>query len=206
MRLWWIQFVANAVIIALFYEWLGIRDSRISQLILSAVLGLVLIAAVVWLHSGTFHIKPPLRFALLLLIFVLACWGLESLPLQKAALAMASNLTFRSRKPVNPESVLAVMTALRWVCQWIIIPLLLMQRRRFGFWMQFAGIVLVAFLVPRFLIGWTPKLTGTGPQVASFVIRFGLAYCLAITGFVAFSRLTSSGSPEASQPITAPLP
>jgi predicted lysophospholipase L1 biosynthesis ABC-type transport system permease subunit len=206
VRLWWIQFLANAILIAIFYEWLGIRDSRISQLILSAFVGVILIGGIVWLHSDTFHVKPRLRFALMLTIFALLYWGLASLPLDKAALSTASTLTFRSRKPTDPAAILAIMKGARWVCQWIIIPLILLHRKQPGFWMRFAGIALVAFLIPRYLVGWTPKLTGTGPQVASFLLRFGLAYCLAITGFVAFSRLTSSGSPEVSHPMTAPLP
>jgi hypothetical protein len=205
MRLWWLQFAANAVLIAVFYEWLGIRDSRVSQLLLSAIVGLALVAGTVWLHSNTFHVKP-LRFALILVIFLLVCWGLASLPLSKAAVWLASTLTFRSRKPVNPATMLTILNGVRWAFQWIVVPLILLQKKRPAFWLQFAAIALAAFLVPRALIGWTPKLTGTGPQAASFLVRFGLGYCLTITGFVAFSRLTSSGKPDVSQPITAPLP
>jgi hypothetical protein len=205
LQFWLLQFIANALLIAVFYEWLGIRDSRISQLLLSAVIGLALIAGTVWLHSRTFNVKP-LRFALILVIFLLICWGLSALPLYKAAVWIASTLTFRSRKPINPGTVLVILNGLRWTLQWIIVPLILLRNKRPIFWLQFAAVVLVAFLIPHHLIGWTPRLSGTAAQVTSFALRFGTAYCLAITGFVAFARLTSSGSPALSQPITTPLP
>jgi hypothetical protein len=204
-RLWLIQFLANAILLVVFYEWLGIRDSRVSQLLLSALIGIALLAGIVLLHSQTFNINPR-RFALIFLIFLLICWGFSAIPLDEASVWIASTLTFRSRKPVNPATILALLNGLRWILQWIAIPLILLQRKRPAFWLQFAAIVLLAFLVPRYLILWTPKLAGTAPQILSFVLRFGIAYCLAITGFVAFARLTSSGRPDLIQPITAPLP
>ena len=73
-RAWLIQFFGNAILIGLFYDWLGIRDSRVSQFVLSFLLGLVIFAGLVLLHSRTFH-RKPLRFALVLMIFLLVWWG-----------------------------------------------------------------------------------------------------------------------------------
>jgi hypothetical protein len=204
-KLWLIQFVANALIVFAFYEWLGIRDSRASQLILSFVLGLAIIAGTVFLHSRTFHMKP-LRFAAILLIFLLVVWGLNQIPLDKFGLWLASILTFKSRKPVKPDLVVSVLMWLKLSIQWIIVPLLLLQRRSPKFWLQYIAVVLVAFFVPSLLIHWTPKLTSTALQVTSFILRFGVAYCLVTTGFVALWRFTDSGSPVASQPNTVALP
>jgi hypothetical protein len=204
-HLWLIHFLANAILLVVFYEWLGIRDSRISQLLLSAFIGIALLSGIVLLHSQTFNINPR-RFAVIFLIFLLIYWGLSAIPLDKAGVWIASTLTFRSRKPVNPATVLNLLNGLRWILQWIVVPLILLQRTRPAFWLQFAAIVLLAFVVPRYLISWTPKLNGTALQILSFLLRFGIAYCLAITGFVALARLTSSGRPDLIQPITAPLP
>jgi predicted lysophospholipase L1 biosynthesis ABC-type transport system permease subunit len=204
-KIWVLQFVANALIVFAFYEWLGIRDSRASQLILSFGLGLAIIAGTVFLHSQTFHMRP-LRFAAILLIFLLVLWGLNQLPLAKIGLWMASTLTFKSRKPVKPDSVVSTLTWLKLLIQWIVVPLLLLQRRSPRFWLQYIAVVLVAFLVPSLLIHWTPKLTSTALQVTSFILRFGVAYCLIITGFVALWRFTASGNPVESQPTTVVLP
>ena len=204
-KIWLLQFVANALIVFAFYEWLGIRDSRPSQLILSLLLGAAIIAGTVFLHSRTFHLKP-LYFALALLIFLLVCWGLGALPLQKPALWIASTLTHSLRKPIKPGTVFKILDDVHWVLQWIIVPLLLLRKRSARFWFQYTVVLLVAFVVPSMLIHWTPKLTSTALQVTSFVLRFGIAYCLITTGFVAFWRFTSSGSPVASQPSTAALP
>jgi hypothetical protein len=200
-----LQFVANALIVYAFYEWLGIRDSRASQLILSFVLGLAIIAGTVLLHSRTFHIKP-LRFAVILLLFLLICWGLSALPLDKFGLWIASTLTFRLRKPIKPASVVRILIYLEMFIQWIVVPLLLLGRRSPKFWLQYVAVALLAFFVPTLLIHWTPSLSATWLQVTSFVVRFGLAYCLVTTGFVAFWRFTSSGSPVESQPNTTALP
>lgn len=204
-KIWLLQFVANALLVYAFYEWLGIRDSRASQLILSVVLGLAIIAGTVFLHSRTFHVKP-LRFAAILLVFLVVFWGLNQLPLDRFGLWLASTLTYRLRKPVKPPTVVQTLTWLKLFLQWIVVPLLLLQRRSPRFWLQYIAVVLVAFFVPSLLIHWTPKLTGTALQVTSFVLRFGVAYCLVTTGFVALWRFTASGNPVESQPSTVALP
>jgi hypothetical protein len=204
-KIWLLQFICNALLIFAFYEWLGVRDSRISQLVISFVLGVAIIAGTVFLHSRTFHIKP-LHFGLALLIFAAICWGLSMLPLDKPGLWIASTLTHSLRKPVKPTTVTAILNAARWFVQWIVVPLILLRNRSPKFWIQFAAVVAAGFLVPSLLIHWTPRLTSTALQLVSFILRFGIAYCLVTTGFVAFWRFTSPGSPVESQPTTAALP
>src|SRR5260221_13493950 len=117
-RLYAIQFFGNALLILLFYWWLGIRDSRVSQILLSVTVGVLIAAGTIWLHSRTFNEKP-LRFAVLFAGFLLIAWILSLLPVDKAALWLASTLTFRSRKPVNPDTVRSILNAIRWCIQWI---------------------------------------------------------------------------------------
>jgi hypothetical protein len=204
-KMWLLQFVANALILFAFYEWLGIRDSRASQLILSFVLGLAIVAGTVFLHSRTFHLTP-FRFAALLGIFLLICWGLMALPLDKWGLWTASTLTLKLRKPVKPEWMFQIFDDIRIVIQWIVVPLLLLQNRSAKFWIQYIAIVIGAFFIPAFLIHWNPKPDGTILQVTSFVLRFGAAYCLMTTGFAALWWFTSAGTPVESQPSTPALP
>jgi hypothetical protein len=204
-KFWLLQFAANLALILGFYEWLGIRDSRISQLILSTVLGLALIAGTVFLHSRTFHL-PPVRFAIVLAIFLLICWGMGAIPLDKFGLWIASSLTYRLRKPVRPDLIQRILDYLRIFVQWIVVPLLLLGRRSPKFWLEYVLILLGAFWVPSWLIHWTPKLTATALQVASFILRFGIAYCLVVTGFTALWLFTSPGKPVESQPSTVPVP
>jgi hypothetical protein len=189
-RLWVIEFVANAVLLFALYEWLGIRDSRISQIVLSFVLIVAMAAGAVWLHSRTFSMKP-LRLAFLAFFFLMFCWGLSTIPFDRISLWIASTLTLRLRRPVNPVTVGTVLNCARWFVQWIAVPLILLQRKDRIFWLQYTGVIVGAFLLPGLLIHWVPRLNPTAAQVASFVARFGLAYCLAITGFVALSWFTS---------------
>jgi len=204
-KFWLIQFIANALIVFAFYEWLGIRDSRASQLIISLVLGLAIAAGTVFLHSRTFNMKPG-RFAVILLIFLLVCWGLNAIPIDRAGVWLASVLTYNLRKPVKPAFMVSVLTLLKDFVQWIVVPLLLLHRHHSLFWLQYIGVVLAGFFIPSLLIHWTPTLTATWLQVTSFALRFLVAYCLVTTGFAALWRLTSSGSPAPSQPKTVALP
>jgi hypothetical protein len=45
--------------------------------------------------------------------------------------------------------------------------------------------LVLGFYLPVVLVGWVPKLTGTAPQVLSFVLRMGVAYGLVITAWLA---------------------
>ena len=53
MKLWLLNFVANAVVIAAAYFWLLIPDARGWQVASSALLAVVVLALVLWLRAGT---------------------------------------------------------------------------------------------------------------------------------------------------------
>lgn len=223
-RAWLAQFAGNAVLLFLIWEWLGIRDARAWQLALTASLGLIIIAGTLWLHAATFHWfasrdwRVPLRriliFAGALALFLLLAWGLDALPLDRWSVWTGSILTFKSRKPVNPATVLRVMQGVRWFLKWIVLPVLLLpvaagkprQSLRPRFWLQYIAAVVICFWLPGKLIHWTPRFEATVAQVVSFLFRFGIAYCLAVTGWLALAFFSSGGRPAATQPSTAPLP
>jgi hypothetical protein len=53
------------------------------------------------------------------------------------------------------------------------------------FWVEYLIALVIGFYIPSVLMGWVPKFTGTTPQVLSFALRFGLAYVLLITSWLA---------------------
>ena len=204
-REWLIQFVGNALLIFLFYEWLGIRDSRISQIILSFVLGIGIFTGVVFLHSRTFHQEPG-RFAVVLVLFLLIWWGLSLIPVGKCGQWIASILTLKTRKPISPAFVSKYLDDMRWFVQWLLVPSLLLRMKSVRILFLFTLLTLVGFATPGVLISWTPKFESTAAQIVSFVLRFGFAYCLLTTCCAAFMRFTSPGTPAVSQPKTAAFP
>jgi len=158
-RLWAIHVVANAALLVLIYEWLGIPDRTVFHLALSAISALAIIALTLWLHGGTLahfteahaHQSPKLAatfqgqtrrllaFAvwagvLVLLIFlVLQLHGYR----EQAANWTSSWLTLHLRRPVTP----ARMSSMFW---WaitlfgvIVVPVLLLpwgsRTARYGF-------------------------------------------------------------------------
>lgn len=228
-RLWLIHLGANAVLLWLLWEWLGIRDARAWQLILTAVTGLLLASAAIFLHAGTFHwiatkeFRPHRRgivkFSAVLGIFVLICWLLSLPPWYRAAVWTASYLTFHSRKPVNPVLIGRAIEGLRCFIQWVLVPILLLpivthgfrrpswqQSLKPRFWLEYIAVAVVCFYVPNRLIHWVPALDATAAQVASFIARFGLAYCAAVAGWLALVFFSSGGKPAVNQPSTAVLP
>jgi hypothetical protein len=53
-KLWLLNFVANAVVLAAGYFWLLIPDARVWQVAGSAMLAVIVVALVLWLRAGTF--------------------------------------------------------------------------------------------------------------------------------------------------------
>ena len=201
-RVFGLHLIANALLIVLVYAWLGIRDARAWQIVLTVVLGAALIAATVWLHAGTWHWmrtqnwlvsrEDLLRFAGGLLLFVVALWLLSLVPLDRAAQWTASLLTFKSRKPVSPDSMRRVFGAALWIVKWFVLPVVLLgQARRPRFWLLFAGLVLIGWFLPQRLVHWTPDFAHTWEEVLSVILRWGVAYVLAVASWLWALRQTT---------------
>jgi len=56
------------------------------------------------------------------------------------------------------------------------------------------------------LINWVPKIEGLAGQLASVILRFGLAYLLVLFAWLNLLRVTSAGTPRSIQESTAPAP
>ena len=115
-------------------------------------------------------------------------------------------MTFRLRKPISPVTVAKVLDEIRWAILWLIVPSVLLQLKKARTFFLFVLLVFLGFVVPGTVIKTVPVLASTAAQIASFVLRFGFAYCLMITCCVGFARLTSAGKLLASHPKTADLP
>jgi hypothetical protein len=101
--------------------------------------------------------------------------------------------------------------AILWGLRWIVLPALMLPiaagAARFGvrgmwrkakrvFWLVYLAALLVGFYLPSVLMGWVPKFGGTTPQVLSFTLRFGFAYILIVTAWLAaaFFACTTTNS------------
>jgi hypothetical protein len=65
------------------------------------------------------------------------------------------------------------------------------------FCVEYLLALVVGFYIPGLLIHWVPNLDGTTAQVMSFAMRFGIAYVLMISMWIAiafFSARTSRTS------------
>lgn len=224
-RLWLIQAAANGVLFWCAFTWLGIRDSRTSQLIETAVLGLLILVPWLWLQDGTMAYcgdrsqglwgafrraaKTLAIFSAVVIVFGLLFWALGQLedPLRTAGQRTASWLTFHLRRPMKPATWARAYVAVLWGVRWIVLPAVFLPMaagvalngsRGLGrtaprvFWLQYLAALMIGLYIPGVLMGWVPKLAGTSAQVASFILRFGTAYVLLITAWLAVAFFSAS--------------
>jgi hypothetical protein len=224
-RLWLIQAVGNLLLFWWAFTWLGLRDSKTTQLVETAIFGLLILLPWLWLQDGTFAYcgdrsqglwgafrkgaKTLAIFTVVAIVFALFFWALGKLadPLTTAGQRTASWLTFHVRKPIKPDSWVKAYLALLWGVRWIVLPVLLLpvaagaamegtrglrRKARVVFCLQYLGALLIGFYVPSVLLHWVPKMTETTAQVISFTLRFGLAYVLMITAWLAVAFFSSA--------------
>jgi hypothetical protein len=223
-RLWLLQALGNAFFFWCAFTWLGLRDSRTSQLIETGVLGLVILISWLWLQDGTFAYcadrseglwdafrraaKNLAVFSAVVIVFVLLVWALGKLtgPLTEAGQRTASWLTFHLRKPIKPPTWVAIYLAVLWGIRGIVLPAVFLPMAagaaRHGirgvwtparriFWLQYLIAVAIGFYLPAHLAHWVPRFSETTAQVLSFTARFGLAYILMISSWLALAFFVS---------------
>jgi hypothetical protein len=140
-----VHLMANALLLWLAYEWLGVDESSTARLLLSAVDALAILSLVCWLYGASMvwyqaeepRLNESFRTALrhlggllALAIAGLAIYGLiakaEAASAQPA-LKLASWLTWTFRKPVKPATVGTVFHAVFWLLRWGVLPVLLLR-------------------------------------------------------------------------------
>jgi len=132
---------ANALLLWLGYEWLGVGESSLPRLALSFADALIILTLACWLHGATYAyfrgannstvndaFRTALRnipallaasVALVGLYCLLGWWeSYSAIP----AFQLASYLTLKFRKPVKPAAVLHVFNTGLWLVRWVLLP------------------------------------------------------------------------------------
>jgi hypothetical protein len=239
-----LHFAGNALLLWLGYYWLGLAESSIPALAWSALVALVVVCVLLWLHAascahfriGGGNLKSALKtglrslpalavlgLAVIGIYFLLTSWQAYS---SRPAFKIASYITFKLRKPVNPTTVLSVFNAILWLVRWTALPALLLplaaevaghgwrgflgnswkvSRRRL-YWLETPLLLLCSLWLPFKLILWVPRMNGFGMEMTSFLTRLALAYLLFTGGWLLLEFFSSGGIPRSSQPKTVTLP
>ena len=143
-KLFFLHLVANALLLWLAYEWLGVGESTGLRLLLSALDALAILALVAWLHGATllfFRTAEPqlnsvfraaLRHVPVLLaaaILVLVLYGLLAMAAvasAQPAFRLASWLTLKLRTPVKPAAMARIFLGVFWIVRWVVVPVALL--------------------------------------------------------------------------------
>lgn len=153
-------------------------------------------------------------FSVLAISFVVLYWAIGKLegPLTTAGQRTASWLTFYLRRPVKPATCVRVYLAVLWGFRWIVVPAVMLPvaagAARSGlkglwrggskvFWLEYLVALVLGFYIPSLLMGRIPKLSGTAAQILSFVVRFGVAYVLMVTAWLAVAFFSARGQGDA---------
>jgi hypothetical protein len=160
--------------------------------------------------------------AVLALYALLSAWADYS---ERPAASFASWLTSKFRKPVKPAAILRTFNLALWIVRWMVVPVFVLPliadiatdgwsgMRSFGrlakswrYWLAVPVLLVVALRVPLLLAGWVPQIASFGMQMASFLLRAGVAYLLFTVAWLLLVFMSSGGKPVLSQPTTVPKP
>jgi hypothetical protein len=143
-KLFLLHLAANALLLWLGYEWLGVGESTRLRLVWSACLALAILKLACWLHGATlvfFRASEPkisgafraalrsLPALLVAAILVLVLYGLlawAAAASGQPAFRLASWLTLKLRTPVKPATVAHVFLAAFWIVRWVVLPVALL--------------------------------------------------------------------------------
>jgi hypothetical protein len=195
-----IQAAGYVALLALIYEWLGIADRSVWQLFLSVILGLVIVFGAVWLIASALEgtPMPPLRQIGSLLgwigiaaAIVLCCvWLAGYRP--NVGLSVGSRLTLWFRRPVAPQTIGTIYFWLVWIAGTAgvltVLPLAVKARPGRRYWITSGLLAIIGIALPALLIRWVPKFESFGVQTASMILRFGLAYAVALSAWLLIAK------------------
>ena len=216
LRNWLAQFVGVALLAALIWAFLNTPDRRAWQvgislfLAVAALLGAGLLVGVNLAGNVPRRNRYSWILGTLLLLLVLY-WGAGIVHDRLWDLTnwLASAVALNAKRPVRPETLYQwVWGALR-LFEWVVLPVLFLPlfARAAGvqtqpFWRCaaiYVALLLAGAVLPHYLVHWVPKIEGLWPQVASMLLRFGIAYLLLITCWSALGRYirVPAGRPDA---------
>jgi hypothetical protein len=213
---------ANALLMWLAYEWLGVDESTTGKLVLSAVDALAILTLVCWLYGTTMvwfsseepklnasfrtalrHLAGLLGLAVAaLVVYFLLARGAAEVP--GAALKVASWLTWTIRRPVKPPLIAGILQTLLWLLRWVVLPVVLVPvaaaiaREGRIHWQRSRRHLLIPLLavlglwVPLMIVNWKPAASGFSMELASFSLRTAVAYALFVGSMLAMARVAGS--------------
>ena len=139
-KLFILQLAANALLLWLGYQWLGVAESTQLRLVASALEALVLLALACWLHGATLvffrtgggafrtalrHLPALVAAAILVLVrYGLLAWSAAASG--QPAFRLASWLTLKLRTPVKPANIARLFLAGFWIVRWVVLPIALL--------------------------------------------------------------------------------
>ncbi len=216
-----LQFAGNLVLMVLVWYWLGMGVGSVAMLVGLLLLGMVLLAASALLHgAGLAAFRPmtlgeaitaararlvKLTLYSLAAVALLIVWDLASMYAPDAAKWAASAITFSSQSPVRPASLESVYAwILRIVFLVIALALHPIAARMAGsldsaarvlkkpaYWLGGIQLAIAGLLVPWWLINWVPPFTAMTMETASALVRFALAYVLALFSWTTMAALVA---------------
>ena len=200
-----IQAAGYLALAALVYEWLGIGERSLGQVMLSAVVGAAIVFAAVWLFGNALAPRFALRnwprfvaWVVAAAAAIAACMWLGSYR-ANAGLGIASRLTLWFRRPVKPATMGSIYAGAIWIVGVAAFLALLPfasaaaegvgrgareALRAWKYWVGCAVMIAAGCWLPGLLLGWVPKAAGFGAQTASLVARFSLAYAIALAAWL----------------------
>jgi hypothetical protein len=207
----WLQQAGGYMALAILtYEWLGIADRSVWQVLLSALLGLVILFGAVWLIGGALAGAAgwPLRRMGRVALWVLAIAAVIGCAMwlgnfrARVGLSVASQLTQWFRHPVKPQAMGALYGWLLWIAAVAGVLSLLpfasraargetsgRPWREWRYWAACGLLAAAGYWLPGLLAGWVPGFKGFGMQTASMIVRFMLAYLVALAAWLAIAWL-----------------
>lgn len=231
-----VHLAGNALILWLGYLWLGMGESNTLHLLFSALVILLFACSGVWLHGLALihfdgragsslrrashvalrHVPQLLVFVLIAcIVYALLAWLYGSLG--GVAFTIGSYLTMLVRRPVAPETTLAIFHALIWILRWLVAPALLVpmagqiavegwrgfrlsqQSKRALYWLQVFLLLLAAIWAPMKLLAWIPGMPNFAAEMASFLVRLAIAYLLFAGLLLVLEWRTAGGKPFSTQ-------
>jgi hypothetical protein len=166
-----IQAGGYLLLLAAVYAWLGIADASGWQVLLSGGLGLAIVCGAVWLIGSAVGapIRKSLPWLLTAAVAVAACVWLSGRLKYTAPLWIAGTAAMLAILPMAGGAA----------------PVL----RRWRYWTTAAALAAAGLLLPWLLVTWVPKLPGFGAQTASLIVRFTLAYAIALASWLMLASL-----------------
>ncbi len=187
--LWLVHILGNAAALAAAWWWLGLPDETVWQVALSFVAALAIIAGVLWMHaaalaarcepSGVRWMRALRRAALLL------PWAAGVTGAGWAALRYVGPAGIRPGFLVVAGAFLILTPVGTWLANgaapWCV----------YRNWRYYAGFAIAAGVacVPMMLLRWMPVSGGLERELASFFVRFGLAYVILVTDWLFLAAL-----------------